>query len=189
MEVAAHVGYRVIGLEYDNATSVPQTCGKNPDPDCSDEFREKHSQGGGMGPFIAKKYKVARVIILSGAWDRVEATKEFAPWITAPSATPLDRWYAAYHQKESRAAAMKAAYAMLKIPPSHVRVMTLDPRPGPGMNPRADLYHGSMDSPRLTPVDADGNPAYTADWEFLLGSPRQNRPRNWNPEALSSLYE
>jgi hypothetical protein len=29
MEVAANVGYRVIGMEYDNATSVPQTCGKN----------------------------------------------------------------------------------------------------------------------------------------------------------------
>lgn len=229
MEVAANAGYRVIGLEYDNAISVPQVCGKNPDPACSDRFRQKrvfgddvsrdiddlpaesivtrltklleylnarhhdegwgrylskgqpkwsriavagHSQGGGMGPFIAKKHKVARVIILSGAWDRVEATKEWAPWITAPSATPLDRWYAAYHQKESRAAAMKAAYPALKIPPSHVRVMTLDPRPGSGMNPRADLYHGSMDSPRLTPVDASGKAAYTADWIFLLGSPK-----------------
>ena len=229
MEMAANVGYRVIGLEYDNTISVPQVCGKSPDPACSDRFRQKrvlgddvtkdiddlpaesivtrltklleyldarhhdegwsrylskgqpkwsriavagHSQGGGMGPFIAKKYEVARVIILSGAWDRVEATKEWAPWITAPSATPLDRWYAAYHQKESRAAAMKAAYAVLKIPPSHVRVMTLDPRPDSGMDPRADLYHGSMDSPRLTPVDANGNPAYAADWEFLLGSPK-----------------
>jgi hypothetical protein len=217
LQVAAKVGYRVIGLEYDNATSVPLVCGKSPDPSCSDHFRQKrvfgnddmqdiddlpaesivtrltklleyldahhhdegwgrylakdgpkwsrtalagHSQGGGMAPFIAKKYKVARVIILSGAWDRVEATKEWAPWITAPSATPLNRWYAAYHQKESRAEAMKAAYIALKIPPSPVLVMTREPRTGSGMNPRADLYHGSMDSPRLTPVDANGDPAY-----------------------------
>jgi hypothetical protein len=227
IEVAANAGYRVIGLEYDNAISVPQVCGKNPDPACSDRFRQKrvfgdddtkdiddlpaesivarltklleyldahhldegwgrylvkgkpnwsriavagHSQGGGMAPFIAKKHKVARVIILSGAWDRVEATKEWAPWITAPSATPLDRWFAAYHQKESRAEAMQAAYVALKIPPDHVRVMTLEPKPGSGMNPRADLYHGSMDSPRLTPVDARGDPAYAADWAFMLGN-------------------
>ena len=50
--------------------------------------------------------------------------------------------------------------------------MTLEPRPGSGMNPRADLYHGSMDSPRLTPIDTEGNSAYAADWTFLLGSPK-----------------
>jgi len=228
MEAAAKAGYRVIGLEYDNATSVPQICGKNPDPACSDAFRQKrvfgdddtkdiddlsaeaivprltallryldvhhqaegwnryltkagprwsriavagHSQGAGMAAYIAKKERVARVIVLSGAWDRTEVTKTWAPWITSPSATPADRWYAAYHQKETRADAMKVAYVALKIPPSHIRVMTLDPRPGSGANPRADLYHGSMDSPRLTPVDSQGNPAYAAEWSFLLGSP------------------
>ncbi|MGD0955711.1 MAG: hypothetical protein ABR953_02635 [Candidatus Acidiferrales bacterium] len=51
-----------------------------------------------------------------------------------------------------------------------MRVMTLEPKPGSGMNPRADLYHGSMDSPRLTPVDANGDPAYAADWAFFLGA-------------------
>jgi hypothetical protein len=45
MEVAANVGYRVIGLEYDNAISVPQVCGRNPDPACSDRFRQKRVFG------------------------------------------------------------------------------------------------------------------------------------------------
>jgi hypothetical protein len=231
IEAAAKAGYRVIGLEYDNAISVPQVCGPNPDPACSDRFRQKrvfgedvtkdiddlpeesivnrltklleyldaqhhdegwgrylvrfaggdkpewsriavagHSQGGGMAAYIAKKEKVARVIVLSGAWDRVEETKVWAPWVTSPSATPLDRWYAAYHQKESRADAMKAAYVALQIPPDHVRVMTLEPRTEPGAKPRGDTYHGSMDSPQLTPVDANGNPAYAADWAFFLGA-------------------
>ena len=167
MKAAAKTGYRVIGLEYDNAVSIPQTCGKNPDPTCSDRFRQKrvfgddvtkdiddlpaeaivtrltklleyldthhhgegwgrylvngrpkwsriavagHSQGAGMAAYIAKREKVARVIVLSGAWDRTEVTKEWAPWVTSSSATPLDRWYAAYHEKESRADAMKLAY-------------------------------------------------------------------------------
>ncbi len=231
IEAAAKAGYRVIGLEYDNAVSAPQICGANPEPACSDRFRQKrifgnnvtndiddlpaesvvnrltklleyldahynnegwgqylvhfpggsrpdwsrialagHSQGAGVAAYIAKKEKVARVIVLSGAWDREEATKIWAPWVVSPSATPPDRWYAAYHQKESRAGAMKAAYEALQIPPDHVRVMTLEPKPGSGANPRADLYHGSMDSPRLTPVDAHGDPAYAADWAFFLGS-------------------
>jgi hypothetical protein len=229
LEAGANAGYRVIGLTYDNAVSDPQTCGPNPDPACSDRFRQKrifgddvtkdiddlpaesivnrltklleyldaeypgerwssyidrgqpnwsriavsgHSQGGGVAAYIAKKVSVYRVINLSGAWDRTEATKEWAPWITSPSATPMDRWYAAYHQKESRADAMKAAYAVLKIPPDHIRVLTLEPVRPPNAPPGADLYHGSMASPTLTPRDANGNPAYAADWAFLLGNPR-----------------
>jgi dienelactone hydrolase len=227
LEAGAKAGYRVIGLTYDNADAVPVTCGKNPDPACSDRFRERrvfgdgagtevddspaesavnrltklleyldahhhdegwgiylrhgkpdwsriavagHSQGGGMAAYIAKKRKVARVIILSGAWDRVEATKVWAPWITSASATPMDRWYAAYHQRESRADAMKPAYVALKIPASHVRVMTLPPNPEFKAAPGMDVYHGSMVSARSTPRDATGAPAYAGDWAFLLGS-------------------
>jgi hypothetical protein len=229
LEAGAKAGYRVIGLEYDNRTSVPETCGKNPDPACADRFREKrifgdgastdiddspaesvvnrltkllvyldthhhderwgqylrngkpewsrmafsgHSQGGGVAAYIAKKEKVARVIILSGAWDRVEATKVWAPWITSPSATPMDRWYAAYHQRESRADAMKPAHATLKIPASHVRMLTLAPNPEFKPSPGVDAYHGSMVSARSTPRDAQGAPAYAADWAFLLGTAR-----------------
>lgn len=229
MEAAADAGYRVIGLTYDNTLSVPQACGRNPDPACSDRFRQKrvfgddvtkdiddlpgeaivprltkllqyldahyhregwgrylqngqpdwsriavagHSQGAGMAAYIAKRYRVARVIVLSGAWDRVEATKQWAPWVTSPSATPLDRWYAAYHEKETRADAMKAAYVALQIPPDHIRVMTLEPRQDSRMSSRGDLYHMSMDSPLLTPLDASGAPAYAADWASLLGSPK-----------------
>jgi hypothetical protein len=229
LEAGAKAGYRVIGLEYDNAVSVPGTCGKSPDPACSDRFRQKrvfgddvskdiddlpaesavnrltklleyldahhhneswgqylrkgkpdwsriavsgHSQGGGMAAYIAKKEKVARVIILSGAWDRVEATKVWAPWITSPSATLLDRWYAAYHQRESGADAMKPAYEALKIPPSHVRMLSLAPNPEFKASPGTDVYHGSMVSARTTPRDANGEPAYAADWAFMLGRPK-----------------
>jgi pimeloyl-ACP methyl ester carboxylesterase len=129
-----------------------------------------HSQGGGVAAYIAKKRPVYRVINLSGAWDRAEATKQWAPWITSESATPMDRWYAAYHAKESRADAMKAAYAVLKIPPDHIRVLTLEPDPANKMPAGADVYHVSMSATGVTPLDANGKPAYAADWAFLLGS-------------------
>jgi hypothetical protein len=129
-----------------------------------------HSQGGGVAAYIAKKRSVYRVINLSGAWDRVEATKQWAPWITSPSATPLDRWYCAYHAKESRAEAMKLAYGALKVPPAHVRVMALEPDPANTMPKGADVYHVSMSAAGVTPLDAKGKPAYAADWAFLLGT-------------------
>ncbi len=227
LEAAADAGYRVIGLMYDNGVSVPQTCGPQADPACSDRFREKrifgdaeskdiddlpaesvvnrlvkflqsldahlprdgwgqylvngqpnwariavagHSQGGGVAAYIAKKKSVYRMINLSGAWDRVEATKQWAPWITSPSATPMDRWYAAYHAKESRAAAMKDAYVVLRIPPDHIRVLTLEPNPANNLPKGADVYHVSMAATGVTPLDANGQPAYAPDWAFLLGA-------------------
>jgi len=229
LEAGVKAGYRVIGLMYDNGVSVPQTCGPQADPACSDRFREKrifgdgvssdiddlrnesvvnrltkllqyldaqhpqdgwgryleygqpnwariavsgHSQGGGVAAYVAKKKSVYRVINLSGAWDRVEATKVWAPWITSASATPLDRWYAAYHQKETRADAMKAAYAVIGIPSAHIRVLTLEPNPANKMPPGADAYHVSMSATGVTPLDANGQPAYAPDWAFLLGSGR-----------------
>jgi hypothetical protein len=227
LEAGANAGYRVIGLMYDNGLSVPQTCGPQADPACSDRFREKrifgdadstdindlpnesvvsrlrtllhyldqnfpdehwgrylksglpnwsriavsgHSQGGGVAAYIGKKRDVYRVINLSGAWDRTEVTKEWAPWITSASATPLDRWYCAYHAKESRADAMKAAYAVMKIPPGHIRVPTLEPNPENKMPKGADVYHVSMSATGVTPLSPDGTPAYAADWAFLLGA-------------------
>jgi len=115
---------------------------------------------------------VYRVINLSGAWDRTDGTKEWAPWITSRSATPMNRWYAAYHAKESNAGAMKPAYVALKIPPDHIRVLTLEPNPEVKSPAGVDVYHGSMVSERSTPRDANGDPAYAADWAFMLGQPK-----------------
>jgi hypothetical protein len=145
---------------------------RNGEPDWQRMAFSGHSQGGGMAAYIAKKESVARVIVLSGAWDRVEETKALAPWITSRSATPLDRWYGAYHQKESKADAMKIAYAALGIPAEHIRVLMLEPNPQNKMDPRSDVYHMSMVASQVTPRGADGNFAYASDWAFLLGGPQ-----------------
>jgi len=160
-------------LQYLDAHHHDQGWGQylhNGEPDWARIAVSGHSQGGGVAAYIAKKEEVARVIDLSGAWDRVEETKEFAPWVTSKSATPMDRWYGAYHEKESRADAMKVAYAAIGIPPSHIRVLTLPPNPENKMDPKSDVYHVSMVAPGVTPLDANGNPAYEADWAFMLGN-------------------
>src|SRR6266849_6682695 len=62
-----------------------------------------HSQGAGMAAFLAKRTPVARVVLLSGPVDFVWPSREPAPWLTAPSATPSERWYGLYHGKERQA--------------------------------------------------------------------------------------
>lgn len=77
------------------------------------------SQGGGHAAFIAKAHAVARVVMLSGGWDK-SAPGEIADWYTKPSATPLDRWFAAYHVEEPTAATMADIAKSLKVPVGQV---------------------------------------------------------------------
>src|SRR4051812_41303296 len=46
-DAAARQGYRVIGLSYDDAPAVAQICPREPDPRCSERFREKRIYGTG----------------------------------------------------------------------------------------------------------------------------------------------
>lgn len=124
-----------------------------------------HSQGAGMAAFIAKHERVARVILFSGPQDYYGWDHEIAPWITdGKSATPQERWYAAYHKKEREASALKRAYQVLHIERDHLLMMTLEPKRMIGNNP----YHVSMVG-LATPMDTDGKPAYAPQWSFMLG--------------------
>src|SRR5476651_2725851 len=40
-DLAAHQGYRVIGLEYTDEPAVAQICPRDRDPACSEKFRQK----------------------------------------------------------------------------------------------------------------------------------------------------
>ena len=58
-----------------------------------------HSQGGGHAALLAMRAKVDRVVMLSSPDDTNLATGT-APWITARSATPLDRFWGLRHEGE-----------------------------------------------------------------------------------------
>ncbi len=125
-----------------------------------------HSQGAGMAAYIAQRKRVARVILFSGPGDYQARERRLAPWIGAgPGATPADCWFGAYHRKENAAELVARAYQALRVPEAHTRVLTLEPERGIGDNP----YHLSVVGNGTTPRAADGSPAYSEDWRFLLG--------------------
>jgi hypothetical protein len=116
------------------------------------------SQGAGMAAYIAKHKSVARVVLFSSPWDFQRSSQRLAPWLTDPSATPSERWFAEFHRRENTAALIARAYQALQIPKDHIRIFDLDlPK---DMKFKSDNpYHGS--TVRV--------PAYAPEWEFLFG--------------------
>ena len=53
-----------------------------------------HSQGSGHAAYIAKMYKVDKVLMFSGPQDYLTSLDKPAPWQSRPSATPQSRYYA-----------------------------------------------------------------------------------------------
>jgi hypothetical protein len=218
LKFIASQGYKVIGLEYDDDPSVSEVCPRDPDPDCSGDFRYMRaygagssrrvsnppaesidtrlamllawldakypaqgwdafvknghpqwslivvsgaSQGAGMAAFIAKHSLVKRVVLFSSPWDWTIAGRRPAPWLSAASATPPDRWYAEYHRRELTAGALQAAYAALVIPRTHIFVFDKD-FPAWAADAGAHVenpYHG------LTVVDD----RYAGEWRQMFG--------------------
>jgi hypothetical protein len=141
-------------------------------PDWSRIAVAGHSQGGGMAALLAKRLTVARVLLFSGPSDFVLPGRQPAPWLAAPSATPIDRWYGLYHRDEGLAPVLRQAYAVLGLASDHIRILSLAPGGPAGARGFPDAFHVSIIADRLTPRAADGRPAYAADWGFLLGSGR-----------------
>jgi hypothetical protein len=122
-----------------------------------------HSQGAGMAAYIAKRIAVARVVLSSGPEDQSMGT--LAPWISAPSATPPERWLALYHARDQFAPILQRAFPALRIPPTQVRMLNLEPMRLNGPNP----YHVSVVGDGSTPRGPNGMPLYLADWNFVIG--------------------
>ena len=199
-------GYRAIGLEYDDEPAVSQVCPKDPDPDCSERFRQMRvdgtggsgavhnppaeaitarlvallrrldadnpgegwgryldgdqprwseivvsglSQGAGMAAYIAKHHAVRRAVLFSSPWDTTGLDRRPAPWLSGPSATPPERWWAEYHRRELTVGLIRNAYAALRIPPDHVLVFDHEapagaaarsPNPNHGMTVKDETY-------------------------------------------------
>ena len=117
------------------------------------------SQGAGMAAFIGKKKLVDRIILFSSPWDFLPGRgpdKVLAGWLSWPSVTPPERWFAGYNQRENTAALLQRAYATLQVPQNHIRVFSeILPNARPG---RGNPYH----------TQGIHNPIYKPEWIFFL---------------------
>ncbi len=118
------------------------------------------SQGAGMAAYIAKHHEVARVVLFSSPWDVTGRDHHPVPWLSQPSATPMDRWFAEYHEKEATAKLIQNAYAALQIPADHIRVFTHD---------IPSDFHGTTDNPYH--VNTIRDQRYKPDWKIMYGTP------------------
>lgn len=129
-----------------------------------------HSSGAGMAALIAKKHKVARVVLFSSPWDDWHPAghkRQTAAWLSWPSATPMNRWYAEYQKHEDTADLIENAYRALKIPPSHVFVFALNLPPGFRQHHHHNPYH--------TATDRDVR--YAPTWKVMFGKASGLTPR------------
>ncbi len=117
------------------------------------------SQGAGMAAFIAKREAVARVVLFSSPWDVAGPDDRPAPWLSLPSATPPDRWWAERHVRENTTQWLAAAYRVLQVPADHI--LLFNSGLPSGVSPNAvNPFHGST----VRNVD------YTAQWRQLYGT-------------------
>jgi hypothetical protein len=119
------------------------------------------SQGAGMAAYIAKRERVARVVLFSSPWDFYGRPRALAPWILGPSATAPELWFAAYHRLESSADLIAAAYRGLGIPPANIRVLDRA-LPAGSRSGVKYKYH----------VSTIRDVGYVGQWRFLFGSSR-----------------
>jgi hypothetical protein len=119
------------------------------------------SQGAGMAAYVAKGHTLARVILFSSPWDFVAPNGKFqmmAPWLAMPAATPSERWFGGYHQREIEGDLLAKSFAALRIPPQNIRAYK-------GGLPAS--HKAGQDNPFH--FEALTNPAYAEDRAFFLG--------------------
>ncbi|MDR3734588.1 MAG: hypothetical protein P4L10_03525 [Acidobacteriaceae bacterium] len=108
-----------------------------------------HSQGSGHAAYIAKHHEVARAVLFSGPYDVIDirTAPKLAKWLSDDSKTPMDRWYAEYHEHDLGEPIIPMTLGALKVPADHIYVSHLDLTPG------ASGFHASgTHDTRMVPV-------------------------------------
>lgn len=135
-----------------------------------------HSQGGGQAAIIGKRYRVARVIMLAAPVDHLRTLQCPAAWLSAPGATPSDRYYGFVHQADQGFEHIKRSWELLGMAAQlPARVDGSQPPYGGARRliteiapVRRDKFHGCVAVDRLTPMQLDGTPVFEPVWRYLL---------------------
>ncbi|UDY34678.1 BPSS1187 family protein [Dermatobacter hominis] len=136
-----------------------------------------HSQGAGVGLYLAKFFPLARVVMLSGSFDAYDlggGSFAVAPWITeAPLVVAPADIRTLLHTSDPALGRMRAVASALGIPGSEVNVTTSSPPYGGSKRLVTSLASScglwdSSPSHNSTAVDACApDQAYDAAWTYL----------------------
>ena len=123
------------------------------------------SHGASTAGLIGLNRRVARVVMLSGPLDTNQA------WLTGPSLTPRDAFWAFTHQRDPQHPGHLAAFTALQVPGTPVNVDVTPPPYGGShrlfSNADAGDPHGSTQAGGGSPRLPDGGARFTPVWEAL----------------------
>lgn len=122
------------------------------------------SQGAGMAAYIAKEQVVNRVVLFSPGWDTTEGRSRPAPWLSVPSATPMERWYSAFHRREKTVDLLESTHIALGVPESQITRFDRDlPKSFAARTKSKNPFH----------VIGMRDPAYSEYWTTMFGEPQE----------------
>jgi dienelactone hydrolase len=138
------------------------------------------SLGGGQAALIAKRHEVDRVVLLAAPQDASDANGSWVRRVET-DATPAERYFALVHASDPMVLATRANWIALGLdqfgpvapaPPygsTHRLTTNLKPQPAGGCP--APGTHRSVAEDFCTPLAADGTPALSAAWGYLMTAP------------------
>lgn len=131
-----------------------------------------HSQGGGHAAFLAAKHEVAKVVLFSSVVDASSATPPVpAAWLTAPHATPSNRYVALDHQGDPLKLRIEGSWEALGL--TGVPTSVEGASPPFGGSSRLTMSAQSLSPHDAVVVDAftpkvDELPALSPVWSHML---------------------
>lgn len=135
-----------------------------------------HSQGGGHAAILGKRHAVARIIMLAAPVDYVRALHEHARWLSAPGATPPERYFGFVHSADQGLERIQRCWELLGL--DRRPLISVDDHQPPydgaqrlvthiAQVPR-HKFHGCVVQDRITPLRLDGTPVFEPVWRYLL---------------------
>lgn len=107
LRFVAGLGYRVIGLSYNNDPAVVQVCTADPDPDCASDFREMRVFGTGKSKTVSNPMAeaiVPRLVALLRTLDKGQPGKGWDEYLDGDSL----KWERILFSGQSQGAGMAA---------------------------------------------------------------------------------
>jgi len=144
-----------------------------------------HSQGGGHAALIAKKHRVARVIMTGAPKDFDRVRNSPAAWLSGPFATPMKAFFAFNHELDRQGCTIAEQLRVFtamgldkvgaavsvdkeKAPFKHSRILLTNFDGSPTDSPRA---HSTVIGDGITPKDAKGQPVFRSVWTYMMTEP------------------